>query len=154
MKMDGNIRVATEAKYKELFNNMKSNGVVDDFHELFFLCASIGYRKSSKTPIKRRDDRFWSKTISPREWACYYAMVLEKNAFDYEKVSEDKDVLAIIEGYANAGMDILIKDFLGDYLLPSSRSTDPQLDPTCCKELPKNFVHFIFEQSESENWDS
>jgi len=154
MKMDGNIRVATEAKYKELYNNIKNNGAVDDFHELFFLCACIGYRRGVQTPLKRRDDRFWSRTITPREWSCFYAMILEKNAFDYEKVSDDKDVLAAIEGYANAGMDILINEFLGDYLLPSSRSSDPQLDPTCCKELPKQFVHFIFEQSESENWDS
>lgn len=150
MKMDGNIRVATDVRYKELYNNMKNNGAVDDFHELFFLCACIGYRKGNQTPIRKRDDRFWSRTITPREWACYYAMILERDAFNYEKVSEDKDVLVTIEGYANAGMDILIADFLGDYLLPSSKSTDPQLDPSCCKELPKQFVHFIFEQSESE----
>ena len=154
MKMDGNIRVATDARYKELYNNMKNNGAVDDFHELFFFCACIGYRKGAPSSIKKRDDRFWSRTITPREWACYYAMVLEKNGFDYGKVSEDKDVLAIIEGYANAGMEILLEDFLGDYLIPSSRNSDPQLDPTCCKELSKQFVHFIFEQSESENWDS
>ena len=154
MKMDGNIRVATDVRYKELYNNMKNNGAVDDFHELFFLCACIGYRNGSSAPIKKRDDRFWSRTITPQEWACYYAMVLEKNSFDYGKVSEDKDVLASIEGYANAGMNTLIEDFLDDYLLPSSKSTDPQLDPACCKELPKQFVHHIFLQSESVNWDS
>jgi len=151
MKMDGNIRVATEARYKELYNNMKSNGSVNDSHDLFFFCACIGYRNGSQVPIKKRDDRFWSRTITPREWACYYAMVLENNSFDYEKVADDKDVIAVIEGYANAGMNILIDSFLGDYLLPSSKSTDPQLDPGCCKELPKQFVHFIFEQSEPEN---
>jgi len=121
---------------------------------LFFLCACIGYRKGSQTSLKRSDDRFWSRTITPREWACYYAMVLEQNGFDYEKLSKDKDVLAIIEGYANAGMDVLIDDFLGDYLLPGSRSNNPQLDPAFCKELSKQFVHFIFEQSESEILDS
>jgi len=154
MKMDGNIRVATDVRYKELYNNMKNNGAVDDFHELFFLCACIGYRKGNLAPIKKRDDRFWSRTITPQEWACYYAMILEKNAFEYEKVSDDKEVLATIEGYANAGMNLLIEDFLGDYLLPNSRNTEPQLDPACCKELPKQLVHHIFLQSESVNWDS
>lgn len=151
MKMDGKIRVATDAKYKELYNNIKSNGVVEDFHELFFLCVCLCYRKGKPSPIKRRDDRFWSSTITPREWACYYAMILEQNAFDYTKVSNDKDVLAIIEDYANAGMNILIEEFLHDYLLLSSRKTDPQLDPASCKELAKQFVHFIFEQSEPES---
>lgn len=151
MKMDGKIRVATDAKYKELYNNIKNNGVVEDFHELFFLCVCLGYRKGKPSPIKRRDDRFWSSTITPREWACYYAMILEQNAFDYQTVSNDKDVLAIIEDYANAGMNILIDDFLHDYLLSSSRDTDPQLDPASSKELAKQFVHFIFEQSEPES---
>ncbi|MEI8149745.1 MAG: hypothetical protein WCG53_04270 [Actinomycetes bacterium] len=154
MKMDGDIRVATEPKYKELYNNMKSFRAIDDFHDLFFLCACVGYRKAQFIPLQRRDDRFWSRTITPREWACYYSMVLEQNDFNYGKVSDDKEVLTIIESYANGGMAILIEDLLGDYLLPTSRSADPQLDPACCKELPKQFVHYIFEQSESENWDS
>jgi len=154
MKMDGKIRVATDAHYKELYNNMKSSGTVGDFHELFFVCACLGYRGKKSIPIKKRDDRFWSSTITPPEWACYYAMILEQNEFDYVKVSEDKDLLAVIEGYANAGIDILIEEFLKDYLLPISNGSDPQLDPPCCKELPKQFVHFIFEQSESETWDN
>ena len=121
---------------------------------MFFVCACMGYRRKKSIPIKKRDDRFWSSTITPAEWACYYAMILEQNEFDYVKVSEDKELLTVIEGYANAGIDILIEEFLKDYLLPISKSSDPQLDPPCCKELPKQFVHFIFEQSESETWDN
>lgn len=154
MKMDGRIRVATDAKYKEIYNNMKNNGTVEDFHELFFLCACLGYRKAKPASIKKRDDRFWSSTITPREWACYYAIILEQNDFDYAKVVDDKNTLVVIESYANAGMDILIEEFLVDYLIPNSKDTDPQLDPASCKELPKQFIHFIFEQSESETWDS
>jgi hypothetical protein len=150
MKMDGNIRVATEAKYKELYNNMKSCGATDDFHVLFFVCACLGYRQGKIKPLLKRDDRFWSRTITPPEWACYYAMLLEQNGFDYDKVADDKDVLASIESYANAGMDILIKEFLGDFLLSSGINSDPQLDPAFSKELPKHFVHFLFDQSESE----
>jgi len=152
--MDGKIRVATEAKFKELYNNMKNNGAVEDFHELFFLCACLGFQKGISTPIKKRDDRFWSSTITPHEWACFYAMILEMNDFDYTKVAEDKDVIEIIERYANAGMDHLIAEFLGDYILASSKNADPILDTAYSKELPKQFLHFIFEQSDSETWDS
>ncbi len=153
MRMDGNIRVHTDAMYKELYNNMKNNGVIEDFHELFFLCACIGYRKGEHAAIQKRDDRFWSRTITPKEWACYYAMIFEKSNFDYEKLSEDKKVLEIVERYANAGVKILIEDFLEDYLLPNSNNSTPQLDPACCRGLPKQFVHFIFEQAEMETWD-
>lgn len=148
MKMDGKLRVATEASYKELYNNMKSVGVVDDFHELFFVCACIGYRKGQSSPIKKRDDRFWSSTINPTEWTCYYSMILEQNDFDYIKVSDDKEVISTIEGYANAGMKILIDEFLSDYLVNSSKALDPQLDITCSKELPKAFIHYIFDQTQ------
>ncbi len=148
MKMDGNIRVATDVKYKELYSNIKNNGAVKDFHELFFVCACLGYRNGVSTPIKKRDDRFWSSTITPKEWVCYYAMILEKNNFDYTRIADDKDVITVIEGYTNAGMEILIKEFLGDYLRSNSNGADPQLDPSCCKELSKQFVHFIFEQSD------
>jgi len=148
MKMDGNIRVHTEAMYKELYNDLKNNGAIEDFHELFFFCACIGYRKGRHKKLQKRDDRFWSRTITPKEWACYYAMILEKNNFDYEKISEDINVIATVEGYANAGMEIFIEDFLEDYLHTNSSETNPRLDPTLCKELPKQFVHFIFEQSE------
>ena len=41
MNMDGQIRVYTDARYKDLYNNMKSRGVVEDFHELFFVCACL-----------------------------------------------------------------------------------------------------------------
>jgi len=154
MKMDGKIRVSTDAKYKELYNNMKSKGVVVDSHDLFFCCACLGYRDKKTVTLKKSEDRFWSSTIKPTEWACYYAMILEQNDFDYAKVSDDKAVMEKIEEYANAGMEILIAEFLDSYLLASSKSTYPQLDNTHCKELPKHFLHFIFEQSESKNWDS
>lgn len=148
MKMDGQIRVKTDARYKELYSNMKNNFVVGDFHELFFVCACIGYRRKKRKEIARGDDRFWSRTITPSEWGCYYAMLLEDNNYDFSMIMDDKKVLAVIEEYANSGMEILIEDFLNSYLLPGSKEKEPQLDPTCSKTLPKDFLFYILEQSE------
>lgn len=148
MKMDGQIRVKTDARYKELYNNMKNNFVVGDFHELFFVCACIGYRRKKRKEIARGDDRFWSRTITPSEWGCYYAMLLEDNNYDFSMIMDDKKVLAVIEEYANSGMEILIENFLNSYLLPGSKEKEPQLDPTCSKTLPKDFLFYILEQSE------
>lgn len=150
MNMDGQIRVFTDAKYKELYNNMKSRGVVEDFHELFFVCACIGYRKKKRVPLDKREERFWSRTITPKEWACYYAMLLELNGNNFNVITDDKQVIATIQEFANGGMEVLIQDFLGNYLLPGQRDGDPQLDPQCTDELPKHFVHHIFEEAESE----
>ncbi len=148
MKMNGQIRVATDAKYKEIYNNMKNKGVIEDFHDLFFVCAILGYKNNKLNPIKKNDDRFWSSTILPREWVVYYAMILEKNNYNYSLIENEKEVLNIIEQYANAGIEILINNFLDDYLISNSKQTEPKLDPSCSLELPKHFLHFLYEQSD------
>lgn len=150
MKMDGQIRVKTEGRYKRLYNDLK-NVVVGDSHELFFVCACLGYKSNKSKPIggSRDDrDRFWSNTINPREWACYYAMLLEQNGMDFLAIQDDKSVMAKIEEYANAGMDILVRDFLNDYTI--TNGGELQLDPGCSKELPKQFLHFVFEQIDTD----
>ena len=71
-------------------------------------------------------------------------MLLEKNNMDFLVIQDDKSVIASVEEYANAGMEILIQEFLGDYLI--GNANEQQLDPGFSKELPKQFLHFIFEQ--------
>lgn len=150
MKMDREIRVKTEGRYKRLYNDLK-NVVVGDSHELFFVCACLGYKNKRSKPLggSRDDrDRFYSSTINPREWACYYAMLLEQNGMDFLAIQDDKSVIAKIEEYANAGIDILMQDFLGDYTI--TNGGELQLDPGCSKELSKQFLHFVFEQIDTD----
>lgn len=144
MKMDGQIRVKIDSCYGQLYNDLKNNVVVGDFHELFFVCACLGYKHGKSKPLgKSGEDKFWSSTISPREWACYYAMLLEENEMDFLKIQDDKAVMSRIEEYANAGMEILIEEFLGDYVIASG--SELQLDPGYNRELPKHFLHFLFD---------
>lgn len=141
---DTQIRVKTAVRYGRIYNDLK-NLVIDDFHELFFVCACLGYKHKVATPLgKTGEQKIPSHTISTREWACYYAMLLEENDMDFLAIQDDKLVIARIEEYANAGMEILTEEFLGDYLISSAGQQ--QLDPGCSKELPKQFLHYIFEQ--------
>jgi phosphorylcholine metabolism protein LicD len=114
---------------------------------LFFLCACLGHRYGKRIPLgKSREDRFWSNTINASEWACYYALFLTDRSMDFADINDDKIVISRMEEYANGGMTILLDEFLGDYLM--SNKAEPQLDPGYNKELPKNFLHFIFERAE------
>lgn len=141
MNMSGNVRVKTDQKYRGLYNDLK-NFAVGDMHELFFLCACLGFRARKKKALGTSgEDRFWSSTILPEEYACFYAMILEDNSLDLTSIRDDKNVLAEMEKYANAGMEILLNDFLGDYC-----TKDLKLERILSKELPKNLLHFIFEQ--------
>ena len=112
MSMSGEIRVRTESKYKNLYNDMR-NFALGDMHEFFFLCACLGYKAGKPKELgSGAEDRFWSKTFTPDEYACFYAMILEKKDMELSSIADDKVVIAEMEKYANAGMEILIDDFL------------------------------------------
>ena len=150
MKMDGQIRVRTKKEHGQLYNDLKGIACTD-FHELFFVCACLGYKNGAKKPLgKSGEERFWSRTITPPEWSCFYAMLLRDTLpnMDYSVVKDDKEVLSQIEQYANAGIEILAEKFLGDYLVKNTR--EPRLDPTTADELTKSFLYFVWDQAELE----
>lgn len=143
--MAGDIRVKTDVKYKTIYNDMK-NFALGDMHELFFLCACLGYKHNLRKPLgPHGDDRFYSHTISPEEFACYYAMVLEKNDMDLSSIEDDKVVISEIEEYANGGMEYLIRELLSDYM--TSEGILKLEKSGYAKELPKILLGFIHEQS-------
>jgi len=141
MNMSGDIRVKTDSKYRYLYNDLK-NFAFGDMHELFFLCSCLGFRTKKKKSLGTKgEDRFWSRTITPEEYACYYAMMLEESDMDLSVIKDDKLIISEMEKYANAGMELLLKDFLSEYC-----SSGLKLDSSISKELPKALLHFIYEQ--------
>ncbi len=143
MNMTGDIRVKTDQLHKNLYNELK-NFAVGDMHELFFLCTCLGYKAKKKKPLGNKgEDRFWSRTITPEEYACFYAIMLEENEMNLSAIKDDKIVITEMEKHANAGMEILIEEFLSDYLIKSG--TELKLDSTYSKELPKGLLIFIYD---------
>jgi hypothetical protein len=65
---------------------------------------------------------------------------------DLEAIKDDKAVLMEMEKYANAGMEILLEEFLSDYLMKNK--TELKLNPADSKELPKALLHFVYERLE------
>lgn len=141
MKMSVDIRVKTEKRYAGLYKDLKEYAMGDS-HEVFFLCACLGFKRGKRTPLKNSEDRFWSKTISSNEYSSYYAMIVKENDFDFSSIANDKDVLSRIEQYANFGIEILLKDFLSDYL--AKDSPEPRIDRTVSKELGKSLLYQIY----------
>lgn len=143
MNMSGDIRVKTNSQYKNIYNELR-NFAVGDMHELFFLCVCLGYLSKKKKDLGTDgDDRFWSRTIIPEEYACYYAILLEENEMNLATIKDDKIVLSEMEKYANAGMEILLSEFLSDYLIKNDAS---KLNSTDSKELPKALLHYVYER--------
>jgi len=145
MKMDSTIRVKTERKYRALYRDL-TNLAVTESHELFFICACLGYQRRHPVPLgKRGDDRFWSSTFTPEEWTAFYAMLLQENNMDFGTVQDEKQVIARIEEYANGGMEILLAECLDGYV--SVSDDDILLDGTASRELPKTMLHYVFERA-------
>lgn len=145
MNMAGDIRVRTDRRHRTLYNDLR-NFVAKDMHEIFFLCACLGFRVGKRKPLGRDgDDRFWSSTITPEEYASFYAMVIESSDMNFSAIADDKSVIAAMEEYANAGMQILLEDVLADYTL--DRGDDLRLDGSCSKELPKVLLAYVYEKA-------
>lgn len=147
MKMSSDIRVKTDKRHKPLYREL-SKRVVKDSHELFFVCACLGYQRGQREPLgKNQDERFWSGTIKPQEWACYYAMHLAENSMDFTRLQDDVSVLADMEEYANAGMAVLMDELLCDYM--AGEGDNEVLDKARCGELAKVFLDFLRQEAGS-----
>lgn len=139
--MDAQIRVRTETRYAELYDDLKRL-VVGEFHNLFFICASLGYSENKQKPLSKAQDRFWSATITPWEWTCYYAMLLKDGNMNFNTIVDDKKVIRAIEEYANAGMEIFLEDLLSSFLIADQRVI--RIDQSASKELSKVTLGYIF----------
>lgn len=142
MMMDTQIRVKTDFRYVGLYNNLK-NLVVGDFHELFFVCATLGYRRNRARPLIRPDDRFWSSTILPHEWACYYAIYIHESSLNIAAAANPRAIISRMEEYANGGMEVLIDELLGQYLISEDR-----LEIADNPKLSRLFLGYLYEESQ------
>jgi hypothetical protein len=138
MKQSNDIRVRTSGTYEDLYRDLRP--FCGEAHSLFFLCVCLGYREARKAAEGKRADRFWSSTITPDEWAVYYALAADQSHFDYDLLGDDKKVIALAEGYADGGMQILIEELLSNYFV---KPGELRLDSRAAKELSWELLKFI-----------
>ena len=149
MKMDGDIRVKISSKYNDLYNGMKGL-VINDFHELFYLCVCLGFKNKKRTNLKSAEDKFWSKTFTKDEYSVFYSIMLSENECDFSSINEDKKVIKVMEEYADAGMDILINEVMPEYTINNANKID--IDKTISKDLVKNILFYIYDDAKDINF--
>ena len=145
MKMDGNIRVRTAKSHVSFYNKM-GKVLANENHELFFIAASVAYKRGKRKPIEKSNDKFWSKTIKPNEWCAYYSMVLKDADMDFSKIRDDTAVIRHVEEYANAGIEILANEWLEEFVLENDGELT--VDRVGLPELPKMLFCSILEEVE------
>lgn len=138
--MSTDLRVKVNKEYSDLYTDWRN--LCSDMHELFFLCVCLGYNAQKNTPLGRKGEpKFWSGTITPEEWSCFYAMLLKKNQMDPKSVMDDKIVMSEMEGFANAGMEILIDELLTDFTIGDRKNL--RIDSSSSKDLAKSILAYI-----------
>lgn len=145
--MNGDIRVRVDGRYFKLYNDLRDS--VGEASQVFYLCACLGYRTKRATPLGHfAEPKFFSKNITPSEWSCYCAMILDEQNMDFSALNDDKAVVERIEQYANGGMAFLIEECLCDHIV--GPDSDPRLDSSSSKELPRVLLGFSLEQLDEE----
>jgi hypothetical protein len=148
MKKDERLRIRTSKNHKNLYNDLKGL-LVQEFHELFFLYACVGYRNNCPVPLgKLGEERFWSDTITPEEWAAYRSMILASNDMNFNTIQDDKSVIAKIEEYAHGGMLHLIENELNGFFI--EKDGEYAMDKMAAKEIPRRVMQYIFETASNK----
>lgn len=147
MKTEARQRIRTSRQHGKLYTELKGV-LVQEFHELFFLSACIGYRSNCPVALgKNGEERFWSDTITSEEWAAYHSMILDANSMDFGALRDEKAVVAKIEEFAHGGMLHLVANVLHGYLV--EKDGEYSLDRTLARDLPRRVMQYIHETATS-----
>ena len=140
MKQSTSIRVKTNVRNEQLYKDLRP--ICGEAHSVFFFCVCLAIQAGAPNShaVGRRSDRFWSGTITPDEWAVYYALAMRDTDMQFSVLEDDAHVLAIAVDYAEAGMDLLIEGLLGPYLM---NGEDPALETRLTSELAWEMMKFI-----------
>ena len=139
MNQSQNIRVRVNPRYAQLYEDLKP--YCGEAHAVFFLSFCLALTSEESIGVDNRlSDKFWSGTIKPDEWTCYYALAAKEADYDFTCLSDDQSVIRLAERYADRGMEILVDDLLRGYMMPRD---ELRLDPRACAELPWELLKFV-----------
>ena len=116
MKMNSEIRVRTSKEYTQVYDSVRK-GLNIEAHVLFFVCFCFAVSKRLEPiEIQNREDKFWSRTITPQEWTAIYTFFLDKNNMNLKAIEDDEVVIRQAERYANAGMKLFLDELPKDFI--------------------------------------
>ena len=104
--------VFTSKRYEVIYKSL--NNLIDvKYHDLFMLCAVIGFRNNNKLTVEEKGREFRSNYLSREQKATAYSIILNDNELE-KKINrfEDREFIVKarkrLEEYAEGGMEILV----------------------------------------------
>lgn len=136
--------IYTSKKYEPIYKVL--NNLIDiKYHDLFILCAAIGFKNNKKLPLYEKGREFRSNYLSREQKATAYSIILNDCELG-RKINkfEDRDFIVQsrkrLEEYAEGGMDILVKEVF------KSKWTGELLDESY-GEYEIDIISYIYEES-------
>lgn len=136
--------IFTSKKYEPIYKVL--NKVIEiKYHDLFMLCASIGFKNNRKATVVEKGREFRSNYLSREQKSTAYSIILNDSNLG-RKIDkfEDKEFTLearkALEQYAEGGMDILVSEVF------KSKWTRDILDENY-SEYEVDIISYIYEQS-------
>lgn len=112
------IRVKVNKKYHQVYRALTQevatrHRVFEKHGDVFTLCAVVGAR-AGRTSQDRREFLFWSWTLDKYQQTTLTALATAQSG-DYELLARPETIIQTAEAYADAGMEVLFSEVLGDY---------------------------------------
>ncbi|MFC5465959.1 hypothetical protein [Lederbergia graminis] len=104
----------TSEKYQEIYIHFNNKFNIK-YHELFLICASIGFKNDNKMPLNSQGREFRSNYFNSSQRATIYSILLAdpiqgKNIEQFDDPEFRRVARKNLEEYAEGGMDILVSE--------------------------------------------
>jgi len=143
----GKYRVSGKPGTLEIYKQLKGIAF-NEYHDLFSLCVFLGYKNQKKMTVRRqREQLFWSDTFSKREYAAFYALIIndsdnEDNA-DYELLKDGEKMLEFLQDYADGGLQFFLEsDIMKKYV--KEKDGNCLLDFTSSDHIQKQIMYYVY----------
>lgn len=134
----------TSKRYEPIYKTL--NKLLEiKYHDLFILCAALGFKNDRKISIDERGREFRSNYLSREQKSTAYSIILNdsklgKQLDRFEERDFVKEARKTLEEYAEGGMQVLVDEVFG------SKWTGKLLDDSY-KEYEVDIISYIYSQS-------
>lgn len=104
--------IKIDAKIKEnflepLINNVSGIFYKRDFGEVYFMAVVLGFKNKVRKKTEKNEDLRLYQTLQDKYKLLIRAIVLSETQYNYDILNDGRQVLKIVEEFANGGASLL-----------------------------------------------
>lgn len=105
----------TSKKYEDIYSYFNEGSMKLKIHEIFLLCASIGFKNNRKNTFTEIGKEFRTNYFSTQQMSAMYSIILNDSSLGkqvemFYNNGFKRDALKRMEEYAEGGMEIICEE--------------------------------------------